>query len=122
MRAMYLANLLVAGWISLSCIFAPRQALTTVFQNTLSYSESIRLVGALWLAIFILSGFGLFYPRQMQLVFVFQLIYKSSWLLFVGLPAILAKNPYPKGMASFFVVWVVILPFIIDWKAIFAVQ
>jgi hypothetical protein len=119
MKLMYLANILVAGWISISSLFFPKTAQTTVFTNAFAYSEAIRLVGALWFAIFILSVLGLFFPQKMQLVFVFQLIYKSSWLLFAALPAALNYQPYPKGMAGFFVAWVVILPFVIDWKELF---
>ena len=113
---MYFANIIVAGWISISCLFFPKTAQTTVFSNQFVYSEAIRLVGALWGAIFILSILGLFFPQKMNLIFLFQLVYKSSWLLFAALPALLKNEPYPKGMALFFIVWVVLLPFVIDWR------
>jgi len=119
LKVVYVANILVAGWISITSLFFPKRAKLTVFENSFEYSEAIRLVGALWGAIFILSILGLFFPRQMSLVLVFQLIYKSSWLIFAALPAILQRNLYPKGMASFFVVWVLVLPFMIPWKEIF---
>lgn len=92
----------------------------TVFENTLAYSEAIRLVGALWGAIFLLSILGLFFPERMSVVLLFQLIYKGSWLLAVALPAILNDQPYPRGMAGFFVVWVVVLPFVIPWSVLFS--
>ena len=119
MKIVYSANVLVAGWISISSLFFPKTAHQTIFNNMLEYSEAIRLVGALWGAIFILSILGLFYPRQMGLVFLFQLIYKGAWLLFVALPAMLNGKPYPKEMAVFFVLWVIILPFVIPWKELF---
>ncbi|MEM8509454.1 MAG: hypothetical protein AAF717_16605 [Bacteroidota bacterium] len=119
MKAMYLANIVVAGSISITSLFYPKTAQKTVFTEALDYSEAIRLVGALWFAIFLLSIVGLFYPKQMSLVFVFQLIYKSSWLFFVALPAQLNNQPYPKSMAVFFLVWVILLPFIIPWKELF---
>ena len=119
-KIMYAANVIVAGWISMSSLFFPKTAQQTVFSNAFEYSEALRLVGALWLAIFILSAIGLFYPKQMLLVFVFQLIYKASWLLFAALPAIMNSNPYPKAMAVFFLIWVLILPFIIPWKTLFS--
>lgn len=115
----YLANILVAGWISITSLFYPEKAVMTVFENNFAYSESIRLVGALWFAIFILSILGLIFPQKMSLVLVFQLIYKSSWLLFAALPAIMNNQAYPRGMATFFVVWVLVLPFAIPWKEIF---
>jgi len=118
-KIVYLANVLVAGWISISSLFFPKTAQQTVFSSMFEYSEAIRLVGALWGAIFLLSILGLFYPRQMSLVLLFQLIYKSSWLLFAALPAMLKSQPYPREMAAFFVVWVAILPFVIPWKELF---
>jgi hypothetical protein len=119
MQVIYIANVLVAGWISITSLFFPRTAQVTVFSNDLAYSEAIRLVGALWGAIFILSILGLFWPRQMSLVLLFQLIYKSTWLLVVALPAMINHQPYPRGMAVFFLVWVLILPFVIPWGALF---
>ncbi len=118
LRLIYLANVLVAGWISLTSLFAPRRAVVTIFENTVAYSEAIRLVGALWGAIFLLSVVGVFYPRSVALVLVFQLIYKGSWLLFVAGPAWRAGEAFPRGMAVFFVIWVVVLPFVIPWKTL----
>lgn len=119
LQIIYAANILVAGWISWSCLFYPEKAIQSVFTGAFAYSEAIRLVGALWGAIFVLSVIGLFYPYQMSLVLLFQLIYKTSWLLFAALPAIRHGEPYPVSMASFFLIWVVILPFVIPWKVIF---
>jgi hypothetical protein len=117
--AIYIANIIVAGWISITSLFYPKLAITTVFNNDLEYSEAIRLVGALWFAIFSLSAIGLFYPKQMVLVLLFQLIYKSTWLICVAMPALINKKPFPKFMAIFFLVWILILPFVIPWKDIF---
>ena len=95
-KIVYLANILVAGWISITSLFYPKVAQSAVFSGAFAYSEAIRLVGALWGAIFILSVLGLFFPQSMSLVLVFQLIYKSSWLLFAALPATINNQPYPK--------------------------
>jgi hypothetical protein len=120
LKIIYFANIIVAGWISITSLFNPQKAQMTVFEQNFVYSEAIRLVGALWFAIFILSILGLFYPEKMSLVLLFQLIYKSSWLIFAALPAIQNNQPYPKGMAVVFIVWVVALPFVIPWKTIFS--
>lgn len=121
LKLIYIANIIVTGWISIASLFYPSTAQQTVFSNDFAYSEAIRLIGALWWAIFILSIIGLFFPKQMSLVLLFQLIYKSSWLLFAALPAILKAQAYPKGMAMFFIIWVIVLPFVIPWKELFAV-
>ncbi|TMM58925.1 hypothetical protein FEE95_05695 [Maribacter algarum] len=122
LKTVYIANILVAGWISITSLFRPKKALANIFENSLEYSEVIRLVGALWTGIFILSILGLFHPKKMALVLLFQLVYKSSWLLFVAVPAALTKQPCPKGMAVFFMIWCIILPFVIPWKEIFAIS
>ena len=118
LKIVYLANIVVAGWIS-SSLFFPARAQQTVFEGAVAYSEVIRLVGALWGAIFILSILGLFYPQEMRLVLLFQLIYTSTWLLAVALPAHWQGTAYPKGMASFFVIWVLVLPFVFPWREVF---
>jgi hypothetical protein len=120
LKIIYFANIIVAGWISISSLFYPKTAQITVFEQNFAYSESIRLVGALWFAIFILSILGLFFPDKMSLVLLFQVIYKSSWLIFAALPAMMHHQPYPKGMAVVFITWVVVLPFVIPWKLIFS--
>ena len=56
---------------------------------------------------------------QMSLVLLFQLLYKGSWLLFAAIPALVNQQPFPKSMALFFVIWVVILPFVIAWRQLF---
>ena len=119
LRIVYCANILVAGWVSISTLFFPQTAFRTVFNEAFIYSEAFRLLGALWGAIFLLSIVGLFLPKQMSLVLLLQLIYKSSWLLVAALPALLRHQPYPQGMSIFFVLWVIILPFVIPWRFLF---
>lgn len=119
LKIVYILNIIVAGWISITSLFFPKMALSSVFENSYSYSEHIRLVGALWLGITILSIFGLWKPLQFSSVLVLQLIYKGSWLFVVALPALMNNQPYPKAMAVFFVIWVLALPFVIPWKYLF---
>ena len=119
MKIVYLANIIVAGWIGISSLFFPSYAAKTIFSDSYSVTPVIQLTGALWLSIAILSIFGLYYPIQFSSVLLLQLIYKSCWLLFVYLPAIQNNKPYPGGMAIFFIVWVFVLPFIIPWKSLF---
>lgn len=120
LKIVSIANIIIAGWISISSLFFPKVAHRSVFEGAIEYSEGIRLIGALWGAIFLLSVLGLFYPKKMSLVLLFQLIYKSSWLIVAVLPAIINGVSYPKGMSTFFLIWVVILPFIIPWRTIFS--
>lgn len=119
MKLMYAANVIVAGWISITSIFYPERAISTIFQNASPPTEMTRLVGCLWLAIAILSLLGLWRPMTFAPIFLVQLIYKGTWLVVVALPAIQNSKPYPTGMAGFFLIWVIILPFIIPWKTWF---
>ena len=112
----YIANIIVAGLISVTSLFSPKTAATTVFQNAYQPTEVIRLVGCLWLAIAILSILGLWRPLTFSHVLLLQLIYKGTWLLVVALPSVRNNQPFPTGMAAFFLIWVVILPFVIPWS------
>jgi hypothetical protein len=116
LKIIYIANIIVAGWISITSIFSPKTAAVTVFQNAYQPTELIRLVGCLWLAIAVLSILGLWRPISFSPVLLVQLIYKGTWLLVVALPAIRKAQHYPKGMAMFFLIWVLVLPFLIPWS------
>jgi hypothetical protein len=116
LRLMYVANILVAGWIGIAALFFPKTAANSVFSNAYTTTEVMRLVGCLWLAIAFLSVPGLARPVTFSPVLLLQLLYKSAWLFVVALPAIKNNQPYPAGMALFFLVWCIVLPFVIPWS------
>ena len=116
----YLANIVVAGWVSYLSLFKPQRAKTSIFQDTVEYSESIRLIGCLWAGIFLLSIVGLAFPKPMSVILLFQVVYKGTWLMFVAFPAIREKKPYPHALSIFFLVWVVLMPLAIPWGYLFA--
>lgn len=116
LKIIYIANIIVAGWISTTSVFFPKHSAATVFQNAYHPTEVIRLVGCLWLAIAILSVLGLWKPITFSPILLVQLIYKGTWLVVVALPALKNNQPYPTGMALFFVIWCVVLPFVIPWS------
>lgn len=118
LRIVYLANVIVAGQIGIAALWRPARAVQTVFQGAVEPSEGLRVVGALWLAIAALSLYGLYAPRAMQPVLVLQIVYKGSWLLVAGLPAMLGGRDYPSGMLWFFVVWVLVLPWVVEWRSL----
>lgn len=120
LKIIYVVNIIIVSWVSITSLFFPKTAQRKVFGNIFSYSESFRLVGALYLPIFLLSLLGLFFPLEMSLVLLFQLIYKASWLLFAALPALLKGKPIPRIMSAVFVIYLIVLPFVIPWKHFFA--
>lgn len=116
LKIIYAANIIVAGWISITSLFFPKLSAATVFSNAYQPTEIIRLVGCLWLAIAVLSLLGLWWPLTCSPVLLLQLIYKGTWLLVVAIPAIRNHQPYPAGMALFFLIWCLVLPFVIPWS------
>ena len=116
LRIIYILNIIVAGQIAILALSNPKNSALTTFGNAYQPTEVIRLVGCLWLAIAILSIFGLWKPLTFVPVLLLQLIYKATWLLTVALPAFRDDLPFPKTMALFFVAWVLALPFLIPWK------
>lgn len=117
LRIIYILNVVVAGQIAISALSNPKNSALITFGNAYQPTEVIRLVGCLWLAIAVLSIFGLWKPITFSPVLLLQLIYKGTWLFVVALPAWQNDIPFPKTMALFFVVWVLVLPLIIPWKA-----
>ncbi|MBI3218541.1 MAG: hypothetical protein HYZ44_03440 [Bacteroidetes bacterium] len=115
-KLVYIANVIFAGYIGMISLFSPKLSAATIFQNSYQTTDIIRLVGCLWLSIAILSLFGLWRPMTFSPVLLLQLLYKGSWLLVVALPALRHNLAYPSGMAIFFVVWVLVLPFVIPWS------
>ena len=117
LKFVYAANILVAGWIGISSLFFPKNAVQSVFSGAYEVHPSVQLVGALWLSIALCSLLGLFRPLVFTPVLVIQLIYKSLWLLIVALPAVVQGQNFPKPMAIFFLIWVLVLPWVIPWKS-----
>ncbi len=115
LKIIYIANVIVAGSIGIRSVVSPKSAAAAVFQNVYQPSEVMRLVGCLWLSIAVLSALGMWRPVAFSPILLVQLIYKGTWLMVVALPAIRNNEPFPSGMAVFFLVWVVVLPFIIPW-------
>ena len=79
------------------------------------------LVGSLWLAILVCSVLGLVSPVSFLWLLVFQVIYKSVWLLVYAAPRVVAgrRQEIPAGIALSFVAIVLIWPWFIPWRQLF---
>jgi hypothetical protein len=122
LNSVYIANILVAGFVGITALFFPefsaRYVLEGVSAAVPPYT-SLRIVGSLWSAITVLSVLGLWVsPETYSVVLLLQLLYKGSWLLVVALPAMLRGQGHtlPMGMTWFFLAWVLILPWVIPYK------
>ena len=118
MRLLYGANVVVAGVVGSLSLLVPDIAARAVFQNRIEPSVDTRILGALWLAIAIVSLAGLFRPLAFSTVLLIQLLYKGGWLLIVAAPALVTNRleTLPTAMAVFFLVWALVLPFVIPWR------
>ena len=119
LRVVFAANILVAGVVGVLTLFAPAAASAAVFAGSDTIGPAARVTGAFWTAIAVISVLGLVYPLALSPVLLIQLVYKGLWLLVVALPLLLSeqRRPMPWGMAGFFLVWVVVLPWVIPWRA-----
>ena len=80
------------------------------------------LVGSLWVGILACSALGVVWPSSFAWLLVFQVIYKSVWLLVYAAPRVLAgrRQEIPVGITLSFVVIVLVWPWFIPWRQLFA--
>jgi hypothetical protein len=80
------------------------------------------LVGSLWLAILAMSVLGVRQPEAFLWLLVFQVLYKSVWLIAYVLPRVLAgrRREVPAGITLSFLVIVLVWPWFIPWRQLFA--
>jgi hypothetical protein len=80
------------------------------------------LVGSLWIAILVCSVLGLVYPGSFLWLLVFQVIYKSVWLLAYSAPRLgsTRRPEIPLGIAISFLAIVLVWPWFIPWRQLFA--
>ena len=90
-----------------------------------AFVESIgwrMLAGSLWIAILSLSLLGAIWPGSFLWLLVFQVIYKSVWLLAYAVPRLLSGRAaeIPAGIAVSFVAIVLVWPWFIPWRQMVA--
>jgi hypothetical protein len=118
----YTLNILVLIPVALMNLLGGQAGNQRVFQGKFPESEGTRtILGSLWTAILIGSCIGLFYPVQMSLILILQVVYKSLWLLVFVLPRLVAGRgrEVPWGVTIVFLVVVVSYPWIIPWMLLF---
>lgn len=106
LRAMYL--LVVVG---LSLVVWPG-----VILKSQTWTLNQGVINCMLVAFSLLCALGLRYPLQMLPILLWELIWKSAWLLIVALPKLMAGSMDEATTATFIEVLVVVLvPFIIPW-------
>jgi hypothetical protein len=113
----YAVNVAVLAPIAVPTVFR----LFPTDQGRFAESQGWRvLVGALWLAILVLSILGLFHPLRYSAVLLLQLIYKSVWLGVYVVPRLYRRElaAVPWGITSCFALIVIVWPFLIPWACL----
>ncbi len=118
----YIFNIILLIPIGLMTILGGEKGGQLACQSKFPESEGFRtLLGSLWTAILIGSVLGLFFPITMSALLLIQVIYKTLWLLVYALPRMLNQrsNEVPWGIASTFLIIIMIYPWIIPWGPLF---
>ena len=93
-----------------------------VLQHTKAWPLMSGVVCCLLAAVSILAAWGIRYPLQMLPVLLFELIWKSIWLISVALPLWSAGEMDPRTSRTVIdcLVGVVLMPIVIPWGYVFA--
>ncbi len=91
-----------------------------IFFHQKPWAPQEAIVQCMLVAFWALCIFGLRYPLQMLPVLLWELIWKSAWLVIVALPLWLSnKMDDPAMLMAPSILGVVIFPFIIPWSYVF---
>ena len=118
-QVLFWANILILVPIGFGTLLKPSLTDHGVFAESAGWRT---LVGSLWVAILACSALGVVWPSYFAWLLVFQVIYKSVWLLVYAAPRVLSgrRQEIPAGIALSFVAIVLIWPWFIPWRQLFA--
>jgi len=95
--------------------FAQRQMLPYMVGNVPQDMLTVRILGSIWLAVGLVSLFGLVNPRAVAGVFVVQILYKVLWIGVAVLPMLMRGETRALPLALSFVVMVVAAALATPW-------
>ncbi len=112
LRAMYLLVVVGLGLTAWPDIIAPAERAAD------SHSVVLAFLGALSL----LALLGLRYPLQLLPILLFEICWKSLWVLVFALPVWLESglDEYAAGVLFACVLGILLTPFAVPWKYVFA--
>ncbi len=116
---LFWANILILLPVGFATLLKPSVTDQGAFVESAGWRT---LVGSLWLAILACSVLGLVSPGSFLWLLVFQVIYKSVWLLAYAVPRLLSGRAaeIPAGIAVSFVAIVLVWPWFIPWRQLVA--
>jgi hypothetical protein len=90
-RIIFVCNILVTGVVGSVALFATSKAPILVFSEAYDSSDSMKMIGAFWIAIGVCSTIGLWNPLEFSPIMIIQIIYKGLFLLVEVLPKLIRK-------------------------------
>lgn len=89
-----------------------------VFSSIGRTADSHTVVGAILVSFSLLALLGLRYPLKLLPILIFELIWKSLWLLGFSLPAYLSgsMDEYAAGTTFACALGVILTPLVIPWR------
>ena len=126
MKALYAANIFWAGipGFLVTCFpsFAQQQMLPYMVGTMSQDLLTLRILGSIWLAVGILSIFGLRTPSAFAGIFLLQILYKSIWLIFAGVPSVSQGETRALPLAIGFIVMIIGFILATPWAYLFRPQ
>jgi len=116
---LFWANILILVPVGFATLLKPSVTDQGAFVESAGWRT---LVGSLWLAILVCSVLGLVAPGSFLWLLVFQVIYKSVWLLAYAAPRLdpARRSEIPAGIAISFLTIVLVWPWFIPWRQMVA--
>ncbi len=117
-QVLFWVNILILVPVGFGTLLKPSSTDHGVFPESAGWRT---LVGSLWLAILALSVLGVRQPEAFLWLLVFQVFYKSVWLVAYVLPRFFSgrRSEIPAGITLSFVVIVLVWPWFIPWGRLF---
>ena len=117
-QVLFWANILILVPIGFGTLLKPSLTDHGVFAESAGWRT---LVGSLWVGILACSALGVVWPSSFVWLLLFQVIYKSVWLLVYAAPRVLSgrSQEIPTGIALSFVGIVLVWPWFIPWGQLF---
>ena len=116
MRLMFAANVVGAGVPGLLVTFFPGFARQYLFDGVAQDGLVFGVAGSVWLAVGLISTLGLRNPVAFAGVFVVQIVYKTVWISFIGLPAMASGDERAAFFVFFFALVTVGFAFAAPWS------
>ena len=119
LQVLFCANILILVPIGFGTLLKPSLTDHGVFAESAGWRT---LVGSLWMGILACSALGVVRPAGFAWLPLLQVIYKSVWLLVYAAPRLLAgrRREIPAGIALCFLAIVLLWPWFIPWRQLFA--